>query len=260
MTKSDIEWTERTLNLWVGCTIVSAGCTNCYAMKWAARLEAAGQHKQYAGTTKGSNAGAVWTGLVNVAPESRWQEAPRQHKPTLFFVNSMSDFFHPAEHLEEPRKRAIQMFRATQRHDYQILTKRPELVAEQLQRIDETLPGNVWLGTSVENQRVVDRVDHLRRVEARIRFLSVEPLIGPIDELDLAGIHWVIIGDESGPGARRTDLRWTRRVRDICVEQGVALFYKQAIVAGKKVSLPYLDGRQWIQMPVGQAHARPSLG
>jgi protein gp37 len=255
MGKSSIEWCERTLNLFTGCDIISAGCTNCYAMRMAHRIEAMGQHRQYFGTTKVVNGNPVWTGKLQLAPESRWKEPLQRQPPTIFFVNSMSDFWHPAAE-DAWIRRALMIFELTPRHQYQVLTKRPENINPRLERLGcgMRLPPNFWAGVSVENARVVERIDELRQVQADIRFLSVEPLIGPLGRVDLSGIHWVIVGAESGPGARPMSWQWVREVRDQCVNQGVAFFLKQsATAAGHKISLPYLDGRRWTEMPAGFA-------
>ncbi len=262
---SKIEWTDRTINFWVGCDIVSAGCTNCYAMKMAARIQGWG-NPSYEGVTKRVNGQTVWTGRINVGSEKRWNEPLSTLLPTLFFVNSMNDFWHPNAK-DEWRKRAFDIFRRTPRHQYQILTKRPEHIAPILERMGETVPGNAWLGCTVEDHRVVDRIAMLREVPARIRFLSVEPMTAPLGEVDLRGIHWVILGGESGPRARPMQLDWALEVRDQCIAQGVPLFFKQFGLAknnplfanggiayvkkhdpiGKGGSL--LDGRQWHQWP-----------
>lgn len=223
MTK--IEWTEHTWNPFVGCDIVSPGCRNCYAMRMAARCEAFG-HAQYAGVTQPSKRGPVWTGRVNRASELTMRKPFGIKAPSLIFVNSMSDFWHPAAE-DVWRAEALEIMRKTPRHQYQVLTKRPEEIAPTLARMGETVPTNMWLGCTVESARYKPRIDILRQVPAAIRFLSIEPLLGPMGELDLRGIHWVIVGGESGPRYRAMDPTWASSVRDQCLEQGVALFVKQ---------------------------------
>ncbi len=227
MSTTSIEWTESTLNFWVGCDIVSAGCKNCYAMKMANRIQSFG-NASYQGVTHTPKTGgkAVWTGKVNVGSERRWSEPQSTRRPTLYFVNSMNDFWHiKAENAW--RKRAFDIFRATPRHQYQILTKRPENIAPMLSEMGESVPDNAWLGCTVEDHRVTDRIQMLREIPAKIRFLSVEPMTAPLGKVDLTGIHWVILGGESGPGARPCNVEWFREVRDQCIEQNVACFMKQ---------------------------------
>lgn len=199
MAETQIEWTDATWNPVAGCSIVTAGCTHCYAMNMAKRLEAMGV-KKYAGLTKKSGNRTVWNGIAREDQEAlaipySWK------KPRKIFVNSMSDLFH--ERVSDTFILAVwQVMRKTPRHNYQILTKRPERMAEIVStRIKDILP-NVWLGTSIENSAVVGRIDYLRTVPAAIRFISFEPLIGSVGELDLTGIHWAIVGGESGKSAR----------------------------------------------------------
>lgn len=222
--QSSIEWTDLTWNPVVGCSIESAGCTNCYAMRMAARLEAMGMPK-YAGLTKRTKRGAVWNDLVRCDEASleiplTWKRARR------VFVNSMSDLFH-ADVPEQFVARIWNVMRCTPQHQYQILTKRPERMADLLARIAPTPLANVWLGTSVEGPLVVDRIDHLRRVPAAIRFISFEPLIGPIPDLQLFGIDWAIVGGESGPRARPMLEAWVDPIFDACLASGTEFFFKQ---------------------------------
>lgn len=226
MAKTTIEWTDFTWNPFVGCKIVSAGCTNCYAMRMARRLEGFGV-EAYKGTTQPSKAGAVWTGLTNRSSDAVMRKPLSLHKPTLIFVNSMSDFWNP-DAKDEWRAEAIDIMWQTPRHEYQVLTKRPEHIRPIMQRMDiDVLPPNFWLGATVEDHRVVNRIDLLREVEAEVRFLSVEPMTAPLGQVDLTGIHWVITGGESGPGARPMKADWVREVRDQCVAAGVPHFFKQ---------------------------------
>ncbi len=235
---SSIEWTELTWNPFVGCEIVSAGCTNCYAMRMAGRLEGFG-HKPYKGTTQSSKKGRVWTGVVNRSSD-RTMNLPKRHRTgSLIFVNSMSDFWNPAAK-HAWRKEALDIMRGHDHHQYQILTKRPEHIAPILKEMGESVPDNAWLGCTVEDHRVVDRIDLLRQVPAKVRFLSVEPMTARLGKVDLTGIHWVILGGESGPKARPCYVDWFREVRDQCVGQGVPLFLKQW---GRPENNPlYLEG------------------
>ena len=240
-----IEWTESTWNPVAGCTSVSPGCTNCYAMRLARRLEAMGQPK-YAGTTRLSNGRPKWNGVVRCDEESlklpgTWKTGRR------IFVNSMSDLFHEAVSLEFIRRVFTTMSEAPQ-HTYQILTKR----AERLEKLSEALewPRNVWMGVSVENADYQFRIDHLRRVGAMVKFLSLEPLLGQLDRLNTDGIDWVIAGGESGPGARPVSLDWVRSIRDQCVRAGVAFHFKQWGGTNKKKTGRMLDGRTWDQFPI----------
>ena len=241
---SPIEWTEATWNPVAGCTILSSGCTNCYAMRMAERLNLMGQPK-YAGLTRRSGGRAKWTGQINLDEASlampmRWQRGRR------IFVNSMSDLFHDDVPLNFIRK-VFDVMIETPRHSYQLLTKR----AERLESASAFLswPANVWMGVSVESQDFVWRIDHLRRTPAALRFLSIEPLLGPIRDLDLNGIDWVIVGGESGPAARALDPAWVRDIRNQCIEAQVAFHFKQWGGTNKKKSGRLLDGRVWNEFP-----------
>lgn len=245
--RSSIEWTEVTWNPIAGCTVLSPGCTNCYAMRMAARLAAMGQEK-YQGTTRKSGGRAKWTGRINVADAAL--DEPRTWKAgRLVFVNSMSDLFHedvPTAVIQ----RVFTTMSATPQHTFQVLTKR----ADRLLELSPELPWprNVWMGVSVENADYAWRIDRLRRTGATTRFLSLEPLLGPLDDLDLAGIDWVIVGGESGPGARPMDQDWVRSIRDQCVAAGVAFHFKQWGGVVKKRSGRVIDGRTWDETPVGR--------
>jgi protein gp37 len=244
MAQSKIEWTEATWNPLAGCTVISPGCTNCYAMRLAARLAAMGQEK-YAGTTRRSGGRSVWTGQINLAPDALG--LPRSWRTgRMVFVNSMSDLFHP----EAPEAFIQQVFRVMEecrQHTFQILTKRAERLAELAPRLP--WPKNLWMGVSVETSEYLWRGDYLRRVPAGVRFLSLEPLLGPLEDLKLDGIHWVIVGGESGPGARPMNIQWVRAIRDQCVAAGVPLFFKQWGGSNKKRMGRVLDGRTWNQFP-----------
>ena len=212
MASSDIEWTESTWNPIAGCEIVSPGCTNCYAMRMAARLQAMGMAK-YAGTTRKSGRRHVWTGKVNI--DRNALSAPLAwKKPQRIFVNSMSDLFQEKADVKFIR----QVWRVMQRahwHSFQILTKRPERMLDILSTAQFPTLANVWLGTSVESEAYLDRIEVLRRVPARVRFISFEPLLGAIIDADLTDIHWVIAGGESGPRARPMETWWVEELREL---------------------------------------------
>jgi len=245
MADTSIEWTDATWNPVAGCTIVSPGCTNCYAMRMAARLDAMGTPK-YRGLTRKSGKRAVWTGKV--ALDHRALEVPKAwRKPRQIFVNSMSDLFHddvPVEFL----RMVWRTMEATPWHTYQILTKRPERMAV----ITPSLPllPNVWLGTSIEASDYLDRVDDLRRVPSVVRFISFEPLLGSVAEADLTDIHWAIVGGESGPRARPMDKLWVQEIRRACRRYGAAFFFKQWGGKNKKAAGRALNGRTYDEMPV----------
>ncbi len=246
MAETSIEWTDATWNPVAGCTVITAGCTNCYAMRMAARLEAMGSAK-YRGLTRKSGRRAVWTGKIRLDYASL--DTPRGwSKPRKVFVNSMSDLFHddvPIEFIA----RVWDVMKDTPRHTYQILTKRPERMVQVLtQRSFEILP-NVWLGTSVEDGRVLNRLDAIRRVPAAIRFVSLEPLIGSVAEGDLTGIHWAIVGGESGPRAREMKAEWVDEIESMCRSSGTAFFFKQWGGKNKKAAGRILHGKTYDEMP-----------
>lgn len=252
-TNSSIEWTEATWNPVVGCTIISPGCTNCYAMRMASRLEAMGQIK-YFGTTRQSGGKPKWNGVVRVDVNAL--KVPSQWKTgRMIFVNSMSDLFHESVPLAFI-KRVFDVMRKTPRHTFQILTKR----AERLEEVSSLLdwPDNVWMGVSVESQDFSYRIDHLRRTSAAIKFLSLEPLLGPLDNLNLQRIDWVIAGGESGPNARPVDAEWIRGIRNQCTQAGVAFHFKQWGGVNKKRSGRMLDGRTWDEFPMRNSRAHNS--
>jgi protein gp37 len=241
---SSIEWTEATWNPIVGCTIISPGCTNCYAMRMARRLEAMGQLK-YAGTTRTSGGRTKWNGVVRIDEDTltlpvKWKTG------RIIFVNSMSDLFHDGVPLDVI-KRIFGTMKATPQHTYQILTKRAERLEELADDLD--WPPNVWMGVSVENAAYVQRIDYLRRTKAAVKFLSLEPLLGPLDDLNLNKIHWVIAGGESGPGARPMEARWVRSIRDQCAAQRIAFHFKQWGGVNKKKTGRTLDGQTWDELP-----------
>jgi protein gp37 len=242
--RSRIEWTETTWNPTTGCDRVSAGCDNCYALTLAKRLKAMGQAKyQHDGDPRTSGPGfGVTVHEAALAAPYRWRE------PRLVFVNSMSDLFHAKVPLEFVQ-RVFDTIHETPSHTYQILTKRSTRLRRVAGRLD--WPANLWMGVSVENADHLNRVDDLRHVPAAVRFLSCEPLLGPLPNLDLDGIGWVITGGESGPGARLIDPRWVRDIRDTCLARGVPFFHKQWGGRSPKAGGRLLDGRTWDEMPIG---------
>jgi protein gp37 len=247
--KSAIEWTQTTWNPVTGCDRVSAGCDHCYALALAARLKGMGQAKyQRDGDPRTSGPGfAVTLHPQELATPRRWR------RPRLIFVNSMSDLFHP----KVPAGFVAEVFEvmaATPQHTYQVLTKRPKR-ARQLLR-DWTPVPNVWLGVSVEDDTQVERADMLRDVPAAVRFLSCEPLLGPLPSLDLAGIDWVIVGGESGPAFRPMCTAWAAELRDRCVQAGIPFFFKQWGGRTPKSGGRLLEGRTWDQMPPVNSAAR----
>jgi len=246
MAASDIEWTEATWNPIAGCSVLSPGCTNCYAMRMAARLQAMGMAK-YAGTTRKSGKRHIWTGRVNVDVDAL--TAPLAwKKPQRIFVNSMSDLFQ--DKADEAFIRQVWLVMAQAHwHSFQVLTKRPERMLDVLSRTDfPTLP-NVWLGTSVESADYLGRIDLLRRVPASIRFISFEPLLGPIRAPNLHGIHWAIVGGESGPRARKMEEWWVEQLHDACRRQGIVFFFKQWGGKRKKRSGRVFKERTWDDYP-----------
>lgn len=245
MAETSIEWTDATWNPVAGCSIMSAGCTNCYAMRMAARLEAMGVEK-YKGLTRKSGGRAKWTGAISL-DEKALSIPATWSKPRNVFVNSMSDLFHPDVPVDFVRK-VWRAMKETRRHTYQILTKRPDRMAEILSDGFDILP-NVWLGTSVEDGRVLHRLDDLRNVPAAIRFVSYEPLIGSVKGGKLKGIHWAIVGGESGPNARPMNPLWIDEIFDQCTDAGAAFFFKQWGGKNKKAAGRSYRGKTWDEMP-----------
>jgi protein gp37 len=251
--KSTIEWTEATWNPVTGCDRVSQGCDHCYALTLAGRLKAMGQPKyQRDGDPRTSGPGfGVTVHPSELETPKHWQ------RPRLIFVNSMSDLFHPRVPVQFIRQ-VFDVMAATPQHTYQILTKRPRRARALLRGREPG--GNVWLGVSIESDEHVDRADLLREVPAAIRFLSCEPLLGPLPSLDLTDIDWVIVGGESGPDARPILEEWVRSIRDSCLAAGVPFFFKQWGGRTPKAGGRSLAGRTWDQMPqpggaVGQGTA-----
>lgn len=221
-----IEWTNATWNPMVGCSIHTAGCTNCYAMKQAGIITA----KHYEGVVKwvgkANNRDSVWTGKINQSPMSIIDKPRTIKAPSMIFVNSMSDFFH-ADMQYKWQEDAMRVMAETPRHVYQILTKRPENIMKFVKQWGKELPRNVWIGATMEREDYRSRIDMLRDVPAYLRFLSIEPLVGPAGKLNLDGIGWTIIGGESGPGSRPMKHEWVREVIDQALEQESPAFFKQ---------------------------------
>lgn len=234
MAKSSIEWTESTWNPVTGCNKISPGCKHCYAERMAGRLKAMGQHNY-------RNGFELTLQPQNLELPLKWK------KPQTIFVNSMSDLFHkdiPVEYIQ----RVFETMERAHWHRFQVLTKR----AERVEELSSLLPWpeNVWMGVSVETLKYAYRIDHLRRTPARVRFLSLEPLLGPLPELDLRDIHWVIVGGESGPGARPMSEEWVTDLRDQCLQARVPFFFKQWGGVHKSTTGRELEGRTWDEMPV----------
>lgn len=231
--KSPIEWTEATWNPVTGCTKISPGCKNCYAEKMSLRLQAMGQ-------------GNYVNGFQLTLQEHMLQVPKRWKKPQKIFVNSMSDLFHqkvPVEYI----RRVFDTMSTADWHQYQILTKRSgRLLA--LNSELEWKP-NIWMGVSVESQGYTFRIDHLRMTGAHIKFLSLEPLLGPLRDLNLAGIDWVIVGGESGPRSRPMDRNWVLDIRDQCTRANIPFFFKQWGGVRKKAAGRMLEGKTWDELP-----------
>lgn len=231
--KSKIEWTESTWNPVTGCTKISIGCKNCYAERMAMRLAAMGNENYKNG--------------FELTLHPHILDKPLSWKsPRTIFVNSMSDLFHE----KVPLWFIVQVFEVMRRanqHLFQVLTKRSERLLQLRNELD--WPENVWMGVTVENGDYINRIDHLRLVPSAIRFLSLEPLLGPIPDLNLNGIDWVIVGGESGPGARAIQPEWVTDIRDQCIEAEVPFFFKQWGGVNKKKAGRMLERKYWNQMP-----------
>ena len=254
MAETQIEWTDSTWNPVAGCSIISSGCKNFYAMEMARRLESMGVEK-YSGLTRLKGKRTVWNGKITEDHDAlsipyRWR------KPRKIFVNSMSDLFHEKVS-DDFILKVWNVMRETPHHNYQILTKRPERMADMLTKyIREVLP-NVWLGTSIEEQETAQRVFHLKKTPAQIRFISFEPLIGSVGEIDLSGIDWAIVRGESGSSARPIKEEWIDEIHEQCIEYGTAFFFKlwgtwgkDNIRRSKKANGREYRGRTWDEMPV----------
>ncbi|MBK7403111.1 MAG: phage Gp37/Gp68 family protein [Phycisphaerales bacterium] len=245
---SRIEWTQATWNPVAGCTPVSPGCLNCYAARMALRLAHMpnGTGRKYAQTAKRARDGRpVFSGHINLDEQNL--DLPRSWKlGRTIFVNSMSDLFHdgvPDEYI----KRVFRVMEECPQHRFQVLTKRPERALEMAAQLP--WPDHIWMGTSVETRAYYERIRLLQRIPAKVRFLSCEPLLGPLKRMPLAGIHWVIVGGESGPGARPMQGSWVLEIKSQCEAKGVPFFFKQWGGVRKKEAGRELDGRAWDQMP-----------
>lgn len=237
--KSAIEWTEATWNPVTGCDQVSPGCAHCYAKTFAERWRGIPGHPYEQGFD------------LRIWPE-RLDQPLKWKRPRTIFVNSMSDLFHE----RIPDEFIVQVFNVMERasqHIFQVLTKRPERMLEIANELP--WPANVWMGVSIENRRFVHRADLLRSAPAAVRFISAEPLLGPLEGLDLTNIHWLIAGGESGPGHRPIREEWVLDLRDRCEDEGVAFFFKQWGGARPKSRGRLLEGREWNRMPVPSEEA-----
>lgn len=243
---SHIEWTDATWNPVAGCTLASAGCTNCYAMRMAARLDAMGVPK-YQGLTRKTGGRAKWTGNVR-CDEASLSIPHKWRKPRKVFVNSMSDLFHP-DVPDAFIHKVWEVMRDTPRHDYQLLTKRPERMREVLSKEGFDILPNAWLGTSVESGEVAHRIDDLRATPAAIRFISFEPLIAPVGRVNLEGIAWAIVGGESGPAAREMKEDWVWEIERQCRRYDSAFFFKQWGGINKKATGRMLGNQTYDEMP-----------
>ena len=241
---SKIEWTESTWNPVRGCTRVSEGCRFCYAERIAARFS--GKGMAYEGLAKNTKAGPRWTQQVRFIP-ALLDEPLKWKKPRRIFVNSMSDLFHEKVKLSDIQK-VFDVMRRADKHQFQVLTKRAERLLEYSPKLP--WPPNVWMGVSVEDNRVMDRIEALRQTDAHIKFLSLEPLLGALPNLTLDEIDWVIVGGESGPGAREMKKKWVIDIRDQCADAKVPFFFKQWGGKRKSKTGRELDERTYDEMPV----------
>ena len=252
---SKIDWTDATWNLCSGCAKMSPGCANCYALRHVKRMAGnpnKAMQAAYQGLVTGSGSNLDWNGTVRTLPD-RLEQPLHWRKKRRIFVNSLSDLFHK----DLPDDFIAQVFATMVKahwHWFQLLTKR----SSRVRALSAALPwpDNVWMGVSVENDQYLFRADDLRATGAKVKFLSLEPLLGPLPNLNLAGIDWVIVGGESGPKARQMQAEWALDIRDQCVAAGVPMFSKQwgrwdayMRPVGKKRAGRLLDGRLWEQMP-----------
>jgi protein gp37 len=236
MAKTSIEWTEATWNPVTGCSKISAGCQHCYAERMARRLKAMGQPKYRNGFE------------VTLHPETLFVPLTWR-KPKMAFVNSMSDLFHEDVPVEFVMK-VFQVMTEARLHTFQVLTKRDDRLVELDRKI--TWPDNVWMGVTVERDDYQSRLRSLKSCGAAVKFVSFEPLLGPIRDVELGGIDWAIVGGESGPCARPMDPQWALDLRDACLQQSVPFFFKQWGGTRKKKASRLLDGREWNQLPAFQ--------
>lgn len=240
--KSKIEWTESTWNPITGCSKISEGCRNCYAERMAHRLRAMGQPRYMNGFNLTIHEDALESPLY-------WSH------PRVIFVNSMSDLFHEDVPFHFIRS-VFDVMQRSRQHIFQVLTKRSERLLDLAPLLP--WPENVWMGVTVEHHNYGFRAEHLRQTEAKIKFLSIEPMLGPLTDLDLSGIDWVIVGGESGPKARPMNPDWVRAVRDQCDKANVLFFFKQWGGTNKKKAGRKLDGRTWDDMPPTPSHYKTS--
>lgn len=243
---SDIEWTDATWNPVTGCTKISAGCDHCYAERFSERFRGVEGHPFETGFD------------LTLRPE-RLKQPAAWKRPRMIFVNSMSDLFHK----KIPQRFISAVFDTMESadwHTYQILTKRSSLMQRFVNERyeDKPAPQHIWFGVSVENAQATSRIDHLRKANVSVRFLSVEPLIGPVGRLDLDNIAWVIVGGESGWGARPMRAEWALEVRDQCVDAGVPFFFKQWGGRSPKAAGRLLEGREWNEFPVAGPMLSPA--
>lgn len=240
---SSIEWTDATWNPVTGCTKITAGCDHCYAERFSERFRGTVGHPFEHGFD------------LQLRPE-RIGQPLLWKRPRMIFVNSMSDLFHKDVPLEFT-DRVFDAMEAAHWHTYQVLTKRSSLMRDFLRRRygDRPAPAHIWCGVSIEDSAAAARLRHLAGAPATIRFLSIEPLLGPVGKLDLSGIAWVIVGGESGPGARPMAIEWVREVRDQCLASGTAFFFKQWGGLRPKSGGRELDGREWSEFPRRQSVA-----
>ncbi|MBD8549026.1 DUF5131 family protein [Sphingomonas sp. CFBP 8760] len=263
---SKIEWTEKTWNPTVGCRRVSSGCDNCYAIKEANRKKTLFAH--YANVTEydADEARVDWTGVFSVAPDSIFEKPIRTRQPTLWFVNSMSDLFGEGV-TDETIKRVFDIIERTPHHTYQVLTKRPNRAVKLAAQLP--WPPNLWMGVSIENNKYVGRADLLRKIPAKVRFISAEPLLGPLPDLDFIDIDWIIVGGESGNSqqlVRPMEAAWACDLRDRAVAARTAFFFKQwgnfdevgDWHRAKHDAGRTLDGRTWDEMPRGAERPAPA--
>jgi protein gp37 len=241
-----IEWTDATWNPVTGCTKISAGCDHCYAERFSERF-------------RGTLGHPFATGFDLTLRPERLQQPLTWRKPRMIFVNSMSDLFHK----DIPRDYIAAVFETMERadwHIYQVLTKRSSLLQKFIidRYAQRPAPPHMWFGVSVENKQATSRIAHLQRANASVRFLSVEPLLAPVGKLNLTGIHWVIVGGESGPRARPMDPEWVIDIRDQCVAADVAFFFKQWGGRSPKSGGRLLEGEEWNQFP-SRRQDRPQL-
>ncbi|WP_339037388.1 phage Gp37/Gp68 family protein [Bradyrhizobium symbiodeficiens] len=267
MAATSIEWTDATWNPIVGCTIATPGCTNCYAMRMAARLESMGTVPHYAGSTRRLNGKAVWTGKLALAPDDLVVAPLRRRRPTTYFVNSMGDLFHE-DCPEQWIDRVFGVMAEAKQHTFQVLTKRAKRMRDYLTARRALPLPNVWLGVSAERQKEADeRIPLLAAAPAAVRFVSAEPLLGPINlrqacdaatksaatrrSSDVKGaIDWLIVGGESGPRARSMDPEWVDSLRLQCEVADVAFFFKQWGGKNKKAAGRLLHDRTYDAMPL----------